>query len=208
MVSRCTISCQLRAGSGRGIAGKRTDSPGYSERNGQFGSREANNRVAKADWFVLVRDEVRGPFTSDQMREAARKGLVKPSTSVRRGSEGDWFRAEQVQGLIPHAPPQLDPPAAAESQPIQPPPAPVPPPPDPLRADLPVADPQVPGVVTAEPPASTSRVRRRRRRRSNPWQVLIAAAVGIGLLLGMLIWLTREPPADPPPQDTEAAARK
>ena len=73
--------------------------------------------TAEADWFVIVNDEIRGPYTADQMRSAAQKGLVVASTSVRKGSSGDWFRAELIKGLLPSAPPSTPPSLEGISEP-------------------------------------------------------------------------------------------
>lgn len=141
-------------------------------------------RVEDAGWFVIIRDEIRGPFSADQMRTAAQKGLVQPGTSVRKGGDGDWFRAEQVKGLIPATssatPPTLDePPTEQVSMGVTPPPA----------TDL------LETPFAAAGDARTAKIKsitRRRRRRSSPWPVLIAAAAGVALLLGMLFWLSRD----------------
>ncbi len=170
--------------------------------------------TAEADWFVIVNDEIRGPYTADQMRSAAQKGLVVASTSVRKGSSGDWFRAELIKGLLPSAPPSTppsleesaSPPSAAASAPSAPIPGikaegpaepPKPPKPPPANAG------EQPLIKTDEAAASrsSSPKRRRSRRRSNAIPVIVVAACGIALLLGMLFWLSR-PAATP--EKTEA----
>ncbi len=175
--------------------------------------------ATKADWYVQVRDEARGPFTAEQMRTAAQKGLVVAETKVRKGVDGQWFRAEQVQGLIPAAEPPMPDPAAT-------PPAAAPPPPPPVTAaplshggeaeDRPAARigdqpalvdiPEIPLIPVVEPDVPL--VRRYRRRRSNPKAVLAIAGAGVVILLSILFWLAQEPAAvkTPPPPDEVPAA--
>ena len=144
-----------------------------------------------ADWFVIVNDEVRGPYTADQMRSAAKSGLVQASTSVRKGSDGDWFRADQIQGLLQppgsntaaSAPARetqqsaAEPKSASSVRPQQP---------QPTAA---INEP-LPQIVTAGRSSAESRVskttRGPNRRRSNPWPVIAVGVVAVGLLLGML----------------------
>jgi hypothetical protein len=134
----------------------------------------------------MIRDEVRGPLTSDQLRNAAIKGLVKRSTKVRKGEDGDWFRAEQIDGLIPNE--ALDPPSLELTSP--PPRAPVqtPPPRQPSRDE-----PAIGATFDAETPtvnvSPTKRIKRNRRR-SSPVPVLLVAICGIGLLMSLLYWLS------------------
>ncbi|MFK7819482.1 MAG: DUF4339 domain-containing protein [Planctomycetaceae bacterium] len=138
-----------------------------------------------AGWFIMIRDEVRGPLSSDQLRNAALKGLVKRSTNVRKGEDGDWFRAEQIKGLIPNqatSPPILE---TAPPQPSQP-----------VTAESPVQQ-NVPSTQPADdfdPAAVAVKAtpkRRVNRRRSSPIPVLVLAICGIGLLMGLLYFLSQ-----------------
>ncbi len=135
-----------------------------------------------AEWFVIVKDEIRGPYSADQMRAAAKSGIVKASTNVRKGSEGDWFRADQIQGLLPT--PGSPPNQSQQQAPARP------------EAALPSEPPVTPEVATAivAPIVTTvdgrstsrPRVRGPSRRRSNPWPVIAVGALAVGLLLVML----------------------
>lgn len=137
-----------------------------------------------ADWFVIISDEIRGPYTADQMRSAASNGVVKASTSVRKGTDGDWFRADQIQGLLPA---KSEPSVAA------------------LPAASPVASdkvaqasparpdtPPIPNIVAANSARSglPRSGRSPNRRRSSPWPVIVVGVVAVGLLLGMLYVLS------------------
>ena len=164
--------------------------------------------MADPDWFVIISDEIRGPFTADQMRAASKKGLVLPQTKVRKGAAGDWFRAEQIQGLLPTAAPQAPPSLEPEPKPaVKPkaeptavaPPAPVSAPAKRRHSSRPPATDEIddefgddlPVVKTQDRGSSpVNRARRRKRNRSKPWPVLIAAVAGFALLMGLLYWLS------------------
>lgn len=134
--------------------------------------------MVAAEWFVIVKDEIRGPYSADQMRAAARSGIVQASTNVRKGAEGDWFRADQIQGLL----------RAPESTPGQTTRQ------DATRSGAVSELPPTPGaaaaagapIVTAVDDTSRRAVRGPSRRRSNPWPVIAVGALAVGLLLVML----------------------
>lgn len=54
-------------------------------------------------WHVKSRSGVKGPFSSSQIRDLAERGVLKPSSQLRLGPEGNWVHASQVKGLF--APP-------------------------------------------------------------------------------------------------------
>lgn len=173
------------------------------------------------DWFYMIRDEVRGPMTADQLRTAAIKGLVHPDTNVRKGANGDWVRATKVRNLLPS---DMIGAGGAPAAPATPPkPSPVriprretepeasefsePPRPTVKRKRKPkVAPPELsqspaddwsdegeelPLLDTVGTSVSGPLKSRRSRHRSSPLPVLVVAVVGIGLLLGLLYFLSR-----------------
>lgn len=63
----------------------------------------------KSVWFVRVGDKTAGPFPASKLKEAVRAGRLTPEMLVRKGTEGKWFNAGDVNGLFPIA-------AAAETE--------------------------------------------------------------------------------------------
>ena len=66
--------------------------------------------------FVRRGREVRGPFTTDQLRELARHRKIRPDDRVRQGRDGAWCDAASVPGLFA-APNALPPGPAALTEP-------------------------------------------------------------------------------------------
>ncbi len=54
----------------------------------------------KADYFVRRGNEERGPTTSARIRELAAAGKLSKDDAIRRGENGDWFRAGDIPGLF------------------------------------------------------------------------------------------------------------
>ena len=53
-----------------------------------------------AEWFLKVGDQVHGPMSAAELRQKAAAGLIGPETPIRKGADGQWVRAEKVQGLF------------------------------------------------------------------------------------------------------------
>lgn len=123
---------------------------------------------ASREWFVRRGRETRGPFDSDQLREFARRGKIRPSDNTRRGTDGAWHEAGGIQGLFA--------PGAASPTPVTGPPM-----------AIPWA---VPVASSVQPSAPVSSVRRKkmRRKRTGFWIVLglavsVVSAGGAGMVL-------------------------
>jgi hypothetical protein len=56
-----------------------------------------------ASWYYQVMGEVVGPLTAAEVRQHVDKGRIVADTFVRKGDEGRWVWAEQVNGLLPQA---------------------------------------------------------------------------------------------------------
>ena len=52
------------------------------------------------DWFIRVDGRKLGPFSTDRLRVLVGLGRVTADTPVRKGSDGRWVSAGQVQGLF------------------------------------------------------------------------------------------------------------
>ena len=72
------------------------------------------------DWYAQIMGETQGPLTSAQVKQLARIGQIATDTLLKRGENGTWVSADQVQGLFApsartngHTPP---------APPVQPPP--------------------------------------------------------------------------------------
>jgi hypothetical protein len=51
-------------------------------------------------WYYQVMGEAFGPLTAAELRQHAEKGRVVADTFVRKGEDGRWVWAEQVNGLF------------------------------------------------------------------------------------------------------------
>lgn len=56
--------------------------------------------MTKADYYVRRGDTERGPTTAARIRELAAQGKVSKDDAIRRGENGDWFRAGDLPGLF------------------------------------------------------------------------------------------------------------
>ena len=59
---------------------------------------QAEDKAATVDnkrWLTLVNEEVRGPFTNEEVRAMIEQGSISPETSLRMG-ERPWIKASQV----------------------------------------------------------------------------------------------------------------
>ncbi len=62
-------------------------------------------------WYYSENDEIRGPISSTELREKARRGSISPETLVSQ-DQGKWVRAAKVKGLefpLPEEPAILEP---------------------------------------------------------------------------------------------------
>ena len=85
-----------------------------------------------AEWYCEIAGREVGPLSPQQLKAMAEKGQILPDDGVRRGAQGEWVPARQINGLIPTSdlpPPVVGPPVPEVEQPRngpQPPPAPPP----------------------------------------------------------------------------------
>ena len=85
-----------------------------------------------AEWYCEIAGREVGPLSPQQLKAMAEKGQILPDDGVRRGDQGEWILARQVNGLIPTSPsppPVVGPPVPQVEQSRngpQPPPAPPP----------------------------------------------------------------------------------
>lgn len=56
--------------------------------------------MTKADYYVRRGDTERGPTTAARIREMAAQGKLSKDDAIRRGEDGDWFRAGDLPGLF------------------------------------------------------------------------------------------------------------
>jgi len=56
--------------------------------------------MEKADYFVRRGNDERGPTTAARLRELAAHGKLSQDDVIRRGENGDWFRAGDIPGLF------------------------------------------------------------------------------------------------------------
>ena len=88
-----------------------------------------------ANWFLKVGNQIHGPMSVAEVRQKAAAGLIGPATLIRKGTDGQWVRAETVQGLFQPWPATAAPWVEGEAvsragaSSVQPPPLPSPPPP-------------------------------------------------------------------------------
>ncbi len=85
-----------------------------------------------AEWYCEIAGREVGPLSPQQLKAMAERGQILPDDGVRRGTQGEWVLARQINGLIPTSdlpPPVVGPPVPEVEQPQngpQPPPAPPP----------------------------------------------------------------------------------
>jgi hypothetical protein len=56
--------------------------------------------MENANWFLKIGNKVHGPMSPNELRQNARTGLIGPETQICKGTDGQWVRAENVQGLF------------------------------------------------------------------------------------------------------------
>lgn len=56
-----------------------------------------------AQWYVYKDGEQKGPYSFEQLTEAAKSGQISPADMVWTAGMDGWTRAEQVEGLNPAA---------------------------------------------------------------------------------------------------------
>jgi hypothetical protein len=52
------------------------------------------------EWYVQIGEKVFGPHPPAKLREGAKTGRLLPETLVRRGKEGPWIEASNLEGLF------------------------------------------------------------------------------------------------------------
>ena len=57
--------------------------------------------MTKANWFVLEGQDVRGPFTSREIRKMARTKLISPGHKLWKDGLESWVYASRIKGLFP-----------------------------------------------------------------------------------------------------------
>lgn len=146
-------------------------------------------------WYCKIGDRQYGPLEADQLGTMAQKGKLTPHSLVRRGEDGRWVAASQVQGLrFSGSSLQLP-----KAKPLPPTPPPKPPTAPPV-ASIPVATAVAPAAATPVPAAaqpaapaydSADLVDDQEKRLSKSAVVLIVAGfacvllVTVGVVVGM-----------------------
>ena len=51
-------------------------------------------------WYYKTSNSIHGPFTSQQLREHARRGRIRADSPIRKGKSGEWIEAIQMKGLL------------------------------------------------------------------------------------------------------------
>jgi GYF domain 2 len=51
--------------------------------------------------YVKFADRVVGPISLGKLKELAAHGRLSPDVQIRRGPDGEWYRARQIKGLLP-----------------------------------------------------------------------------------------------------------
>jgi hypothetical protein len=62
---------------------------------------EAEGVLMSAEWFVQLEGGQQGPLAAAGLQQLAAAGRITAATPVRRGADGPWLVAAQVQGLFP-----------------------------------------------------------------------------------------------------------
>ncbi|MBN1396371.1 MAG: DUF4339 domain-containing protein [Pirellulales bacterium] len=140
-----------------------------------------------AEWYCNIAGREIGPLSPQQLKTMAEKGQILPDDRVRRGPQGEWVAAAQIEGLLPVSdspPPVVAPPMADANRPrVEPQPPLAPPIATPKEA---VADPTSIRIVAdpprVEPDSLPARVKRQREQQAK----LIGVLLGSILLLGVV----------------------
>lgn len=53
-----------------------------------------------SDWYFLENNKIIGPISKDRLRTLAQTGRILSNTAVRRGEEGKWIAARQIESLV------------------------------------------------------------------------------------------------------------
>jgi hypothetical protein len=53
-----------------------------------------------SEWYYQSMGEVIGPLSPAELRKAVESGKIQPDTLVRKGADGPWVFAAQVNGLL------------------------------------------------------------------------------------------------------------
>lgn len=60
-----------------------------------------------ATWYFKNGEQQFGPCDDQAMRNAVNTGQIVAQTMIRQGENGNWFRADRIQGLLPKPVPSL-----------------------------------------------------------------------------------------------------
>lgn len=66
-------------------------------------------------WYSRNGEQQFGPYSDQELKRAVEAGKIMPETLIRQGENGNWFRADQIPGLLPMRQTQATPSRIGES---------------------------------------------------------------------------------------------
>ena len=152
------------------------------------------------EWFVKMKGQVKGPYSSAQLKQAADAEKLSPEALVRQGQTGRWTPAKHIKGLFGKAPPPLPSPEHVS-----------PPPSKPAPEGTSAHSPSPPPVQTASDSHSSDHpdeiAEESRAGMSRRSKTICVLASGTVLLFGLLIAVLCLRPDDSPPPESEPVVR-